>query len=1120
MTKKLFLLVLGLVACLISHATPEKSLTFNGVNQFIQIPNSTDFQMTSTENVSFSVWVKPSEWKAPTRIIGYRNGNDAESAYELYILASGYACTATGIVDAGGSGRPIDTVLGMGNSNDAWTHIVVVFDRDEGASYAYVNGTRVNGKVFTTDMVFESTRDLLLGAGWNSSVIDDGRYFAGEIANVRFYKGVLTSDQASTDMNTNEYSSLPEEMKTMCVAAYQPSDDFTSLVLSDLTGNGHNGTMNNYSLPGYIGNVTVEQITDFTGRKNQYDPILKARVSISEGSPVLSGMTITLDGTTDISDYSKVNIYSTGTTSTFDERTANGATLLGSFTPSEGTMICNLSQTMTLTGTQYLWIVAEVSEEATEGNKLDATIVSLTTDNETYTVTSGNPEGNREILLARKLLYAPGDNGSVGYRIPAMVILPNGNIVTAIDRRWNSEGDLANKIDIIAKISEDGGYTWSEEYPIAIASDANNGRGDCALVVANDGSIIAAFVGGNGLWASSASDPIASFISRSTDGGKTWSSVEEGGAGDITKQIWGSECGGDNIRTNGKAAFFGSGRGLCLSRQTGDNADKNGRIMFVTAVNNGGTLYNYVVYSDDNGLTWKVSDLAFSGGDEAKVTELNDGTILMSVRRSGERGYNKSTDGGETWSTQNTWSSLNVNACNGDILEYTTLNDGYDTNRTLQSLPINDGNKVRTKVSVYLSYDEGTTWERKKQMFPSNSGYSTLIMLPDGSIGMYAEDQRAGTTSNYFMRFSLSWLTDGADSYTEPGTRVATPVISPEDGTVFYDVESAEITITCETENASIYYTTDGSNPTAESGEKYDGVITITGDCTIKAIACAENMTDSRIVSASYTFRERVYCTYEGNSTHSSRKLNSISMQGGTSSFSIDNIDSSTSHPIYQDLTQNVFEAEAGVTITPVIDWDGSWMHGYLYIDYDKDCTFSYTLGSDNYPTTDGELVSYTFYHPTRSSTSGRNSKGEIVTNGSGFENGMPSFTLPADLAPGDYRVRFKIDWNHLDPCGHPDESDNLLTANGGNITDFTLRIIEGTNVSIDKTLSNDNVTVFASNGKIVINSDRQVTVQIYTTDGVLFKAPLETNGYHTIAVPQGMYIVKVNGTAKLLSVR
>ena len=136
-------------------------------------------------------------------------------------------------------------------------------------------------------------------------------------------------------------------------------------------------------------------------------------------------------------------------------------------------------------------------------------------------------------------------------------------------------------------------------------------------------------------------------------------------------------------------------------------------------------------------------------------------------------------------------------------------------------------------------------------------------------------------------------------------------------------------------------------------------------------------------------------------------------------------------------------------------------MHGYLYIDYDKDYTFSYTLGSDDYPTADGELVSYTFYSPSDSQW-GKNSKGETTENNSRLDD-VPSFTLPESLAPGEYRVRLKIDWCHLDPCGHPDEIANTLTGNGGNIVDFTLRIVERPatyTVTLPETVENGTLTV------------------------------------------------------------
>lgn len=1041
MMKKLLLTFVGVfMSMILIKAAPTSSLTFNGTDQYVVIPNSADFQMAADESLSFSMWLKPSAWTNAARFLGYRAGDDKDAAYEAYILTNGYACTATGVpTETGTKGlRPIDTVISSGNASGTWTHIVIVFDRNAGTGSAYVNGSAVTGKSLTAEMVFNSTRDLILGAGYYNDEVT--RYYAGSIANVRFYRGALTQAQATADMNANSYEALSSELKDMCVAAYDLTDDFTSLSISDLSGHNNNATLKGYTAPaaeGMIASVTVTQNSDFTGRQNEYDPILSAAVTVSTGTATLQSVKINLDGSTAISDYAKVKIYSTST-STFDDRTASGATLLGEFTPAAGDMVCNLTTQGTLSkGTTYLWVVAEVADNAVEGNKLDAALLSLTTGAETFNVAGGNPDGSREILLARKKMYAPGDNGSVGYRIPAMVILPNGHIVTAIDRRWNSEGDLANRIDIIARISEDGGYTWSEEYPIAIASDASNGRGDCALVVAPNGDIVAAFVGGNGLWASSASDPIVSFISRSSDGGRTWTAVEEGGAGDITSQIWGANCGGDNIRLNGTAAFFGSGRGLCLTRQTGENASKNGRIMFVTAVNRGGTLYNYVVYSDDNGVTWKVSNQAYSGGDEAKVAELNDGTILMSVRRSGARGYVKSTDGGETWGTQSTWSDLNVNACNGDILEYTAKVDGYDQNRTLQSLPINDGAKGREKVSVYLSYDEGTTWERKKQMFPGLSAYSTMIMLPDGTIGMYAEDQQNNVTTSYFMRFSLSWLTDGQDVYTAPGgqERVEAPVFSPEDGTVFVSQESAVITITTATDGASIYYTKDGTEPSADNGTLYpEGGITITEDCTIKAIAVADGMTDSRIISATYEFREPAYCTIDANA-NSARKLSSITLTGGTESFSITNIEPNNSRPVYHDYTDRIFKASPGAEIQPTISWIGEWMHGYMYIDYDGDKAFSYEINDDGTPADGSEIVSYTYFREPDDNQPGFNSKGETTTADSKLNN-VPSFVLPADLPGGTYRVRFKIDWDNLDPCGDED-----IVSNGGCIVDFTLQI-------------------------------------------------------------------------------
>ena len=83
---------------------------------------------------------------------------------------------------------------------------------------------------------------------------------------------------------------------------------------------------------------------------------------------------------------------------------------------------------------------------------------------------------------------------------------------------------------------------------------------------------------------------------------------------------------------------------------------------------------------------------------------------------------------------------------------------------------------------------------------------------------------------------------------------VATPVITPDGGTF---EETQEVAITCETADASIYYTIDGTDPTAES-TLYAAPFTLDATATVKAIAIKENMNNSEIASATFTKLEPI----------------------------------------------------------------------------------------------------------------------------------------------------------------------------------------------------------------------------------------------------------------------
>ena len=352
----------------------------------------------------------------------------------------------------------------------------------------------------------------------------------------------------------------------------------------------------------------------------------------------------------------------------------------------------------------------------------------------------GVPEED-SIVYYEQCLYRPGDYGSTNWRIPAICCLNDGTLLAVCDKRKYNESDLPEDIDIVVRRSTDNGRTWSEPLTIAEGTGRKQGFGDAALVECENGDVVCVFVGGNGLFASSQADPIRSYVCRSSDKGLSWSEPE-----DITFQLWGDQATRPMCR-NYRASFFGSGNGLRLTR--GEHA---GRIMFAAAMvrKNSNVADNFVVYSDDNGMTWKVSQRAYEGGDEAKLMELVDGRVLISVRQTGARGYNYSSNGGLAWGTQGRWECMKSNACNGDMLRLAATDRGDSCNILLHSIP---NSMERRDVSIFVSYDEGLTWQDPVLLFDGPSVYSSMTLLKNGSVGVLLEENPNGACELWYQNW-------------------------------------------------------------------------------------------------------------------------------------------------------------------------------------------------------------------------------------------------------------------------------------------------------------------------------------------------------------------------------
>ncbi len=128
----------------------------------------------------------------------------------------------------------------------------------------------------------------------------------------------------------------------------------------------------------------------------------------------------------------------------------------------------------------------------------------------------------------------------------------------------------------------------------------------------------------------------------------------------------------------------------------------------------------------------------------------------------------------------------------------------------------------------------------------------TLVRKPNVSKGNLDWTASAGTNTD-----DSEWIVYPIDTFDYIGSHtftgggedyVSTPVINPNGGNF---TDPIDVEISCSTENSTIYYTLDGSDPD-ENSSVYSAPINITDTTTLKAIAYADGMEPSLIASAQF----------------------------------------------------------------------------------------------------------------------------------------------------------------------------------------------------------------------------------------------------------------------------
>lgn len=207
-------------------------------------------------------------------------------------------------------------------------------------------------------------------------------------------------------------------------------------------------------------------------------------------------------------------------------------------------------------------------------------------------------------------------------------------------------------------------------------------------------------------------------------------------------------------------------------------------------------------------------------------------------------------------------------------------------------------------------------------------------------------------------------------------------------------------------------------------------------------------------------FSKSVYpINYEESTAHTrgdARYVKNVKL--GTQSVAINQ---NSDKKLYFNKTENIFLAKPGETVTPTIDWKGEWMHGYAYLDKDDNGKFDVDYNNSGV-TNARDLVSYSYYKD-------KNSAGSRASGDCGV--GLPSFKIDNDMKPGIYRMRYKVDWDNVDPGGST-ATGNLITGNGGALIDVLVNI------------HNDEVNLFRAteenggglNGDVLLADGKQLT--------------------------------------------
>jgi sialidase-1 len=350
-------------------------------------------------------------------------------------------------------------------------------------------------------------------------------------------------------------------------------------------------------------------------------------------------------------------------------------------------------------------------------------------------------------------VFISGTDGYKTFRIPAIIALPDGDLLAFAEGRVNGMDDFGD-IDMVMKRSKDKGKTWS---PMQIVAGADN------LQLSNPAPVVdltdPAYPQGRIFFFYNTGTHREGDIIKgkgikrcyyitSADGGRTWAAPV-----DITLQVHRPKQPDIDPAFNFAEdwRYYANTPGHVMQFSEGTF---KGRI-FIAANHTAGKALpgarHYVAhgyYTDDHGKTFHLGNsINLPGSNESMAVQLSGNKLMMNSRNQAKdvkvRIVSISSDGGATWDTTYFDHQLVDAVCQGSILDV-----GTSKGKNILAFCNAADSLERDNLTLRISFDDGHTWKKSYVIYKGDgskkagygyAAYSDIVQLGRKKIGVLYE---------------------------------------------------------------------------------------------------------------------------------------------------------------------------------------------------------------------------------------------------------------------------------------------------------------------------------------------------------------------------------------------